>query len=323
MLRGSQSAERINAACRMSKYFCYRCERTQGSCVRMASPQKKTPTTPSKKKTKRPASSSASSSASSTIAFPNIEGFSPKMQKEEQELIAYIHDLSHLKRNRGNTMDYYTMTLQTSSSENQEALLYSLSKRPLLQQSETTRTPVKLKNFTYTHDGQKLVINDMTNISTPQACEYSFQFTKIPRKENVVNVLDVLNSHDEWDMVSLQGKVLSVKEAREVGSPKKRLKLMEAVIADESGSVPLDVWESNIDQIKQGQVYKLNQVQVRVWSARKKLSTTLKTTIVPLEEPSLANIQRNTDTSDDVTTTITEFFSVTNIEKYLKMHPLW
>jgi ssDNA-binding replication factor A large subunit len=82
--------------------------------------------------------------------------------------------------------------------------------------------------------------------------------------------LDVLNSKKEWDVVTVHGKILTLKEPRTVGSPRKRLKLMEAVLADETGTIPLDLWESNIGQINKGQVYSLNQLQVRMWSAKKK-----------------------------------------------------
>ena len=169
-------------------------------------------------------------------------------------------------------MDYHSFKLQTSANTHRDALLYSLSKRPLLMESELSRTPVKIKNFTFTHDKSKIVINDMTNISTPQQCEYSFQYADIPLPLNTTTVLDVYNNNKEWDMVTVRGKVLSVNQPRAVGSPKKRLKLMEATLADKTGSIPLDLWESNIDQIKEGAVYSFNQVQVRVWSSRKKRS---------------------------------------------------
>ena len=121
-------------------------------------------------------------------------------------------------------------------------------------------------------------------------------------------------------MVTVRGKVLSVNQPRAVGSPKKRLKLMEATLADKTGSIPLDLLESNIDQIKEGAVYSFNQVQVCVWSSRKKLSTTIKTTIQPFEEPDLANIEDSHCARDNETTTtmVNEIFSIQKIENFFK-----
>ena len=73
-------------------------------------------------------------------------------------------------------MDYVSLTLQTSENETREALLYSPKKRPLLAQRKESRTPVKLQNYTFTEDQQKIVVNDMTFISTPDSSEYNFQF---------------------------------------------------------------------------------------------------------------------------------------------------
>ena len=280
----------------------------------MASKKTSTTSTPNKKIAKR----EISSATTSLQEFPSVTDFTAKEVQPlntGDSLIAYVHEMSQVKRNRGDTMDYHSFKLQTSANTHRDALLYSLSKRPLLMESELSRTPVKIKNFTFTHDKSKIVINDMTNISTPQQCEYSFQYADIPLPLNTTTVLDVYNNNKEWDMVTVRGKVLSVNQPRAVGSPKKRLKLMEATLADKAGSIPLDLWESNIDQIKEGAVYSFNQVQVRVWSSRKKLSTTIKTTIQPFEEPDLANIEDSHCARDNETTTtmVNEIFSIQKI----------
>ena len=81
--------------------------------------------------------------------------------------ISYVHQLSPSKRNKRDTMDYYTLLLQTEQTT-KEALLHSKSKRPLLHECETKRTPVKIQKFTY--------INDMTKLTQPLPTEYGFQF---------------------------------------------------------------------------------------------------------------------------------------------------
>ena len=47
---------------------------------------------------------------------------------EQESLIGYVQNLSALKRNRKNTLDYASMTLQTASG-NRDVLFYSSPKR--------------------------------------------------------------------------------------------------------------------------------------------------------------------------------------------------
>ena len=97
---------------------------------------------------------------------------------EQESLIGYVQNLSPLKRNRKNTLDYASMTLQTASG-NREVLLYSPPKRSLLLESEKSRRPIKLSCLTSTPDRKKLIINDMTKVSFPDSTEYSFQFEDV------------------------------------------------------------------------------------------------------------------------------------------------
>ena len=105
----------------------------------------------------------------------------------------------------------------------QEALLYSKHKRPLLVDSEKCHTPVKIQRFTYTSDGEKIIINDMTKISVPGQTKYSFQFKEsLPSHMRPVSVEEILSCLNEWD-VTLSGKVVHVADILMVGA--KQLKL--------------------------------------------------------------------------------------------------
>lgn len=64
---------------------------------------------------------------------------------------------------------------------------------------------------------------------------------------------------------------MTVKDPVIVGE--RKLELAEAVFADASGSIALDIWEAMIDTIKEGNCYCLSNVLVRIWSGKKKLST--------------------------------------------------
>ena len=174
----------------------------------------------------------------------------PKVALVEETTIRYVQNLSNPRRNRGNTLDYCTFLLQTAT-KNVEALLYSPHKRPLLLQSQERHALIKLTYFTYTQAKDKII--DMTNISTPQQSEYSFQH-QTPTEPQAPNtkVLDVLNTSKEWEVVTVQGKIFGLKDQHIVGSPRKKLTLVEAFLDNGSGRIPIDIWESHIENVKTG-----------------------------------------------------------------------
>ena len=116
---------------------------------------------------------SCPTSSSQHTVQPQSPPTTPSKQKPD-DIIPYVHDLSSPKQNKRKTMKYSTLTLQTES-EDLHALLYSPQKRPLLEDSLRTRTPVKIRRFTRTADQAKLIVNDMTDISQPSPTEYCFQ----------------------------------------------------------------------------------------------------------------------------------------------------
>ena len=60
---------------------------------------------------------------------PSKTGASLPTSPEGPHIIAYVHNLSPLKRNKRNTIDYTTLTLQTDATTTQPALCYSKTKR--------------------------------------------------------------------------------------------------------------------------------------------------------------------------------------------------
>ena len=131
------------------------------------------------------------------------EALKSKMESrstEQESLIGYVQNLSPLKRNRKNSLDYASMTLQTASG-NRQVLLYSSPKRSLLLESEKSRRPIKVSCLTSTPDRKKLIINDMTKISFLDSSEYSFQFEDVRlATPDPMTILQVLNESDEWKL---------------------------------------------------------------------------------------------------------------------------
>lgn len=67
------------------------------------------------------------------MAFQSNNKNKRKHDDSENSIIGYVHNLSGNRRNKANTMDYFAFTLQTAPRETRDALLYSPSKKTLLQ----------------------------------------------------------------------------------------------------------------------------------------------------------------------------------------------
>ena len=210
-------------------------------------------------------------------------------------IIAYVHSVSPPKRNRRNTFDYATVSLQTSNEIKQEALLYSSHKRSLFEESEKCRTPIKLQKYTYTDDKKKIIINDMTYVSVPKPSEYAFQFTNSAAcRYERVTVSEAITTCEEWDEVEIVGKIINLGSPltvqRKGQNVSTTIDVCEALLADTTGSIRLDVWDTNIPQLRLGNVYRLTPVGIRLWSGQKKISTTVNTRVTVVEDESFTEI---------------------------------
>ena len=157
-----------------------------------------------------------------------------------------------MQRNKKNTLDHATLTLQTEN-ETREALLYSKLKRRLLVDSSESRTPIKIQHFALTADGKKLIINDMTSILTPSATECSFQYKEETSARDSIKIRDIKASADEWDLVTLVAKAIRVEQPKSVMSRDgmKKLKLAETLFADDTGVLPLIYGKSKFHMLSQ------------------------------------------------------------------------
>ena len=233
-------------------------------------------------------------------------------------IIGYVHHLSPEKRNKKNTMDYATFTLQTSANETKEALIYSKHKRQPFSQSQMNRTPIKLTDFTFTENREKIVVNDMTYVSIPQPSEYAFQYSEITTaEEDPLSILEILNSKKEWEKVGVRGKIANITEPIKIG--KNQLNLATATLIDHTGTIPIDLWETHIKDVIEGYSYQMSSLLVRIWSGRKKLSTTLKTEIKAINDEQFAKIEvSQTKKSATETVVIKEITAITKCDKFQK-----
>ena len=174
-----------------------------------------------------------SSSGTSRMHEPCTSGEDSK----GDAILAYVQKLSPVKRNKKNTMDYSALVLQTEHKK-LDALLYSNNKRQFLVDNEQSHTPLKIQKFTKSAVGDKVIINDMTKLSSPDLTECTFQFDKIANPgDQIVPIQEILNNRELSDRVALRGKAIHVGETNVVGA--KKLNLAEAIFADKTGKIHL------------------------------------------------------------------------------------
>ena len=203
-------------------------------------------------------------------------------------LVPYVHNVSPVKRNRKDTMNYTMLRLQTRDGI-EDALCFSDAKRPLFVEKESTRTAVKLTKYTKTVHGKKIIINDMTKVANPNQSEYDFQYEKSSNAGRQQSIKEVEETSNNGDLVNVAVKVLEIGTPRTVGT--ENWQIAEAIVADKSGTIELNLWEKYICMVIPGKTYVMKGLRKREWRSKKTLSTTRDTEIQEHECVELESIK--------------------------------
>ena len=130
-------------------------------------------------------------------------------------LVGYVYNVSPVKSNKRNTLNYSTFTLQVGENSMHDALCYSTTKRAILAEKEASRTPIKIARFTRTADHTKLVVNDITHVTAPNSLECPFHFCQ-NLDNQTTTTLEKLDEAPE-DKLTIFCKVLKLSETKVVG----------------------------------------------------------------------------------------------------------
>lgn len=236
-------------------------------------------------------------SSSNPTRKPVGQSSSTVSSPEAQHLIAYVHNLSPVKRNKKNTIDYTTLVLQTDAREKQPALCYSKSKRKILDEHETKRAPIKITRFTKSADKTKIVINDKTLLTKPDEMDCTFQYSD-DADEPETPLSDLLDEDSsKEDNITVCAKVVKVSVPKNVVSNGN--KVSEVTLMDNTGTMMLDLWNEQIPQVQLGSVYRFTSLSTSYWNNCKKLTPTMNTAIKQTITPDLSNLEfKESDAKD-------------------------
>ena len=240
----------------------------------------------------RPQSSQSAGAQPPASPSPSKTGASLPSSPEGPHIIAYVHNLSPLKRNKRNTIDYTTLTLQTDATTTQPALCYSKKKRKLLHEHETKRAPIKISRYTKSGDKTKIVINDKTLLAKPDDMDYTFQYYD-DADEPVTPLSDLLKDDaSKEDNITVCAKVVKVSDPKNVVTQQSRgNKVSEVTLLDTTGTMTLDLWNEQIAQVQIDCVYRFTSLSTSYWNDSKKLSSTINTAIKQSFQPDLCSLQ--------------------------------
>ena len=143
-------------------------------------------------------------------------------------------------------------------------------------------------------EGEEIRINDMSIIQAPSANEYNFQY--IPNEnassEPEVTAVSVVQSETETGtLVNVKGKIKKGQNVKVVG--KNNLKMLKCAICNLSGVLQITVWEDEIEQIRDGVVYKITNVGVRNRDHIKSVTITRNSAFIKVNDVQLNEIDEN------------------------------
>lgn len=72
--------------------------------------------------------------------------------------------------------------------------------------------------------------------------------------------------------VSFEAQVISVSEPREINKMGRVLKVAEAVLEDDTGSITLSLWQENIEKVSEGSRVKVENAYVGTWQGKSQLT---------------------------------------------------
>ena len=203
----------------------------------------------------------------------------------DESLEEYVHLLSEVQTAKNSATKYFKCRIQTGQDQAVHAVCFSPEKRQNLHQAFLNKSPVKITavkhapNKRFRSQEQEFTIAKHARI-TPSSLSYSFNeaFNK-----QLCTINEALGK-DLYQTVDIKAKVIKKQENKQVitASEKRKYKA-DCLIADQTDSVKLVLWENIIDQIHAGKTYHFKHLRVGIFDDVKYLNTNEGTTLQEID----------------------------------------
>ena len=194
--------------------------------------------------------------------------------------------MSDVKSATNSTVSYFDFKIQTAEEEAKRAVCYSPKKRINFHQALLNKSPIKItsvragtKRF-HSAGSEEYTLTKESKI-TPSSLPFQFNESFSNR---LCTIKDAI-AKDIFETIDLKAKVIKKDENKQqlISNEKAKYKC-EAIIADETSSVKLVLWEDVIDQVHIGKTYHFEDLKVRCFDDVKFLNTNESTKIKPIDD---------------------------------------
>ena len=192
-------------------------------------------------------------------------------------MIAYLHNMSPIKTSQRNNL-YFDMTLQTENGC-YRTVCFSPEKHSHFLSRYESSSPVKLNKFQVKRNARtnkdEIHINKRTKLDDPQESEVCFDIKELPTTETckpgLTSVSDVINGGTNV-VANVCGRVTLQGSTEDVIAKGKTLRKQEALFTDNSGTIRLVLWESDIGRVTNASTYQISKVVVKEYEKTKYLT---------------------------------------------------
>ena len=209
-------------------------------------------------------------------------------------LKGYVHNVTQTMQSRSGSTNYFNFSLQISDTRKRRAVCYDTNKQSLIASFQDSRKPITLLNITekpslFDPSEQHLILGKKSRIEPVNKNDITFQYDDTTPTENQPDLTTVDNVRllNENQLASVKGILtLSTDSIRDVIMKNGFLVPMldRCTITDNSGTIPLTLWEDLIKQVANAKSYSITHVRVKQYDSQKYLTTTPSTTITPADE---------------------------------------
>lgn len=261
------------------------------------------------------------------VPFPvvQVQKDTKAPHQDKKPFITYIQNVSDVKKSKNN-YSYFNFKLQTESN-----VLHGVCFEPTLQKTmsskEETQRAIQISNYNLKRQSNdnldSIVVNKSTKFDNVLHCKFDYNTIN----DSLVKKIDAVKLIPDFTMVTIVGQVNITSDPEYIEVNGKRLKKLEAKIADESDSISVTFWEEQIDKVTNQLSYNITNARVRTFQGNKCLSLNQESKIsnvLPILNvaPSLFENNSSIDSIEvediDTMAEICRFFNCKNCSKKLQ-----
>lgn len=161
------------------------------------------------------------------------------------EIQGYLHSLSQIKNTKTKQTPYFDFFLQTSDTNKVRGICYELQQRKNLLQPFQKKSPVKITGTkrmattSFSTTKEEFKITKKSKIM-PTAAQFSYNSHVTSSMLTINEALEA----DEYKTVDVTGKIMHKKDQIQlVFKNNKQLRKLDCLIADQTASIKVTLWE--------------------------------------------------------------------------------